>query len=852
MVGLVLVSHSRSLALALQEMLSTLYGGRARVAIAAGAGEAQQDLGTDATAIMAAIAELDSPDGVAVLLDLGSAILSAETALDLLDEDVRSRVALCAAPLVEGAIAAAALSTSGATLADVKAEAEGALRQKTQHLTPSAVPLSLSPAPAAPAAPDLSATSETASVVLRVENRHGLHARPAMRIVQAAAPFQSSIQIENLRTGRPPASARSLVEVTCLEARQADSIRVTARGPDAPEAIRAFAALAAEQFGDRTEAEADAASITSVRSDAVRATPQTPAATGEWNGQALSTGIAIGPIFFAARQTASLPAGDPGAVNPQVEIERLEAALAVVRQHLDERALALHAAVGQNNAAIFQAHRMLLDDPALHRAATDSIAAERLSAPQAWQQASSRVAAQYRQLQQPLLAERAADIEDLSQQVMEALGVGAALQLDLPPEPCLLVVSTLLPSEVAALDPQRVHGIVAEAIGSTSHAAILLRAAGIPAVTGVPLAEVRARAAAGSVVAFDGGTGEIWLRPDEAMRHVLQARAQPMGAETIDAGLVHTRDGVRVEIAANVATLADATAAARAGAEGIGLLRTEFLFFDRAAPPSEDEQTVALRQIAAALPADVPVTVRTLDIGGDKPVAYLASAPEANPFLGVRGLRLTLRRPELFRVQLRAILRAAHGRQFRVMFPMVTEVAEVRRGRAALLEAHEQLERSAIPHAWPIEIGMMIEVPAAALNARSFIPEIDFFSIGTNDLTQYTLAAERGHPLLTGFDDALHPAVLRLISLVASTANRHGKWTGVCGEAAADPLTAAVFLGLGVRELSVGASSLVRLRSVVRDLDLSQARLLARQCLVRQSAQDVRNFLGRQRQERHS
>ena len=568
--------------------------------------------------------------------------------------------------------------------------------------------------------------------------------------------------------------------------------------------------------------------------------------SGGLSGRGLSEGIAIGPVLFAAREITSLPAAGTGAVDPEVEIAHLEAALSAVRQRLDERALAVPDAPGQDNAGIFRAHRLLLDDAALHRAAIDSILAERLSAAQAWQRASSAVAARFRQLQQPLLAERAADVNDLGQQVLEELGAGAALRLELPAEPVILAVPALLPSEVAALEPHRVRGILAESIGATSHAAILLRAAGIPALTGVPLAELRVRAPAGSAVAFDGATGEIWLRPDAAARQVLVAEAtrrERTAAAAAPSGPTHTRDGIRIEIAANVATAADAAAVARAGAEAIGLLRTEFMFFDRTEAPTEDEQTAALRQIAAALPPDAPVTVRTLDIGGDKPVAYLPAAPEANPFLGVRGLRLALRHRELFLDQLRAILRAAHGRHFRVMFPMVTEVEEVRQGRAALTAAHEQLAQAGIPHAWPIETGMMVEVPAAALNARSFIPEVDFFSVGTNDLTQYTLAAERGHPLLTGFDDALHPAVLRLIGLVAATANRQGKWAGVCGEAAADPLAAAVFLGLGVRELSVGAGSVARVRAIVADVDLSAARSLARRCRSLDSAREVRRLL---------
>ena len=305
---------------------------------------------------------------------------------------------------------------------------------------------------------------------------------------------------------------------------------------------------------------------------------------------------------------------------------------------------------------------------------------------------------------------------------------------------------------------------------------------------------------------------------------------------------MHTRDGRRVELAANVTTAAEAAAAARNGAEAIGLLRTEFLFFDRVEPPTEDEQTDALRRIAAAMPAQVPVTVRTFDIGGDKPVPFLPVPPEANPFLGVRGLRLALRRRDLFLVHLRAILRAAHGHRFRVMFPMVTEVGEVRTARAWLHEAHEQLTHAGTAHAWPLETGMMVEVPAAALNARTFVQEVDFFSIGTNDLTQYTLAAERGHSQLIDYADALHPAVLRLVAHVAAVAARAGKWTGVCGEAAADPAAAGILIGLGVQELSVGVAALGRLRRLVGESSYERYRRNARRCLKADSAVEARRM----------
>ena len=828
MIALVLVSHSRALALALRETLEKLYADKAPpMAVAAGAGDDGAELGTDATAILAAIEEVGAnADGVLVLLDLGSAVLSAELALELLDEPTRGKVALCAAPLVEGAIAAAAQCGIGASLAEVRAEAEGALRQKIEHLGGAA------PAPAAlPAAP--LSPGPTVTAVLRVENAAGLHARPAMRIVQAAARFASAVQIENLRTGAPPASARSLVAINCLDARRGDDIRVTARGDDAAEAMAELKSLHANHFGDDPSEGYPLP---------IPAAPVFRCEGGDYfpRGTPLVKGVAFGPLFFVSDESPPLP--PPTTVAPpETELARLRGALASVRRQLEEGATALGARLGAGNADILQVHRMLADDPALIGRAESFVRDDRLPAAHAWQQASRLAADAYRALDQPFLRERARDVEDLSQRVLRELGVASARRFDLPESPSILAVPTLLPSEVAALDATRVRGVLAESIGPTSHAAILLRAAGIPTVDGVDLARLRETADGKPVpVALDGGTGEIWLEPDDALRLEIEARRASITVAAVPVGPLRTRDGRRVELAANVVSAADAAAAARAGAEAIGLLRTEFLFFDRLEAPTEDEQAAALRAVAAALPPETPVTVRTFDIGGDKPVPYLPGPPEQNPFLGVRGLRLALRHRALFVVHLRAILRAAHGHRFRVMFPMVTEVDEILRARACLTAAHEQLTSAGVDHAWPVEVGMMVEVPAAALNAPTFVRHVDFFSVGTNDLTQYTLAAERGHPRLAGFADALHPAVLRLVARVAAVAARHGRWVGVCGEAAADPVAAAVFIGLGVQELSVGVAALGDLRRTVGDCDFRSARKKALAGLRAASGAEVR------------
>lgn len=811
MVGLVIVSHSRPLALALKEMLARFYDGAFPIAVAAGAGDDGNDLGTDAMAIVAAIEEVCRDDGALVLLDLGSAVLSAELALDFLDENTRARVALCSAPLVEGAIAAGAQINIGAPLEMVRAEAEKSLQQKITHLSKE------EHARDGAIATPVEETRPDAQVSLRVDTLHGLHARPAMRIVQTAARFESTVQIRNLRTGAPAVSACSLVAINCLDARQGDTIQITASGKDALEAISALEALHAENFGDPLAESSvkDAAPLpksASVESDQLL------------QGESLSSGVAFGPLCFASRKELRLPAPS-GPIDPTLEAARLQHALAAIRQQLDENISLLKEKSTGENAGILEVHRMLLSDPSLEERALGFIATEHLPAPHAWHRACEAAMAAYRSLEDVTLKERGRDIEDLSLQVLAQLGFHAPLLIDLPAEVCILVVPSLLPGDVARLDLSRISGVIAESIGSTSHAAILLRSAGVPVVDDLASSKLRSA----HQVILDGDTGQVWLDPDPGLFEKLKlGKASAASASGLP---LQTRDGRRIELAANVSNVRESVAAAKAGAEAIGLLRTEFLFLDRSEAPDEEEQTRSLQEILAGFPPELPVTIRTLDIGGDKPAPYLPMLAEANPFLGVRGIRLTLRQRELFRTHLRAILRSTDGRPCRIMFPMITDPSEMRRARDILSEVHQELEAGSAAHAWPVEVGMMVEVPAAAINVRAFVSDVDFFSIGTNDLTQYTMAAERGHPQLRQFSDALHPAVLRLISLVAATANRHGKWAGVCGEAAADPVAARVFVGLGIKELSVGASSLGRVRHTLEESMFVDCRRLAREQL---------------------
>jgi phosphoenolpyruvate-protein phosphotransferase len=345
---------------------------------------------------------------------------------------------------------------------------------------------------------------------------------------------------------------------------------------------------------------------------------------------------------------------------------------------------------------------------------------------------------------------------------------------------------------------------------------------------------------------MDGASGMVWREPPPETRAMLLARRQSwldQRRKLLETShqTTYTRDGKRIEVAANIGSLADARSAVHNGAEGVGLLRTEFLFLTRQTPLGEEEQVETLAAIAEAL-GSRPVIVRTLDAGGDKDLPYLHLPVEANPFLGVRAIRISLRNPELFTIQLRAILRGGLGHPFRIMFPMIATIEEIRQARVWLEKAHQELVAAGMPHSWPVETGMMVEIPAAALLASDLAPEVDFFSIGTNDLTQYTMAVERGNALLSDLVDALHPAVLRLIHQVAAASHAAGKWTGVCGELAGDLLAVPILIGLGVDELSLNPVGIPAVKDAVRKLDSQEAQSVAQAALKAVSANEVRDL----------
>jgi phosphocarrier protein FPr len=827
MVGLVIVSHSRALAEGLVGLLRQVASPTLSVAIAAGIGENRSEFGTDAVEIMDAIRSVYSEDGVLVLMDLGSAVLSAKLALDLLPPEMTNKVRFCGAPLVEGAVAAAVQIGLTNDLDAICREASLALAPKREQLGEESRESS-APLPVPDESPE--------SITLTLTNLHGLHARPAAKFVQTAARFMANVTVTDLSNRKGPVSARSLNAIATLGAIENHQIRISASGEEAKLVLSALKVLIEDNFGEppaMSKVEEHPLEISKIMDE-----------SGAQKAVPISEGFALAPLFKFQASRPSVPIYS--AENPEAEWTRLQAALESTSREITLLARRMKQSIGSNEGAIFDAHLLILQDPDLIKAARAGIDERHENAAFAWNAAITAAAESYRALDDPYLQSRAADVEDVGTQVLFAMANKSALTSLVFNEPVILYAADLTPTETSQLDMQMVRGIITAGGGPTSHSAILSRALGIPAVAGT--GTLLERQHSGTLTGINGFTGEIWVNPSTEVQSQLQAsRADWLaGREKLlqtSQQLAMTKDDHRVEVFANVGGVNDARAAVKNGAEGVGLLRTEFLFLTRETAPSEEEQFLLLHEIFETMGEERPVTTRTLDVGGDKELPYIQLPEEPNPFLGVRALRLSLTRPDLFLTQIRAILRAAHGFRCRIMFPMVADVEEIRKARTWVEKAHNELQGENKPHAWPVELGIMVEIPSAALLAPVLANEVDFFSIGTNDLTQYTLAAERGNPALSHLADGLHPAVLKLIDQVVEASHQAGKWTGICGELGGDPEATAILVGLGVDELSLNPAGIPRIKSIIRDLTVETARPLASQALQCKTSAEVRQLV---------
>ena len=685
----------------------------------------------------------------------------------------------------------------------------------------------------APRQPGKKVTSDA----IIIPNPVGLHARPASVLSNLAAQYESDV---TLHRGEDQANAKSVMAIMGMEVRFRDKVRLSAYGADADEAIKDLAeqlrvglgeegAVPIEEGADEDAEHPPPAPVHAV-APAPRRRSDDP---NVLLGVSASPGLGVGTVLQIRHQEIEV---EENSNDRHRERRKLNDAIdrsLVQLTALEDR---LASQSDAEKAAIFAAHREILRDPELLDLANSGIDKGKTAA-YAWRSAYTNYADKLAGLKNELLAGRAIDVRDVGSRVLEEI-TGQRREKALIPAGSILIAEDLTPSDTASLDPSAVAGFCTTAGGASSHVAILARALDIPAVAGI---EPRALdIPEGTRVILDGAKGTLRqnVTEDEVerirQRQERQAQRRAIELEHADEPAT-TTDGHHVEIVANIGSLDDAQAAMTKGAEGVGLLRSEFVFMDRRSAPTEDEQAQIYTDIAKALKPGQPLVIRTLDVGGDKPLPYLPIAPEENPFLGQRGIRVGLDRPEILRTQIRAILRAADaGAKINVMFPMISTIEDFRLAKAIFEE-----ERNAMG-VLPMPVGIMCEVPSTAVMAHQFAAEVDFFSVGTNDLTQYTLAMDRGHPKLAPQVDALNPAVLGLIAECVRGAHAAGRWVGVCGGAASDIQAVPLLVGIGVDELSVSVPAIPSVKALIRSLSLERCQELAAQALGADSAEAVR------------
>lgn len=674
---------------------------------------------------------------------------------------------------------------------------------------------------------------ELASETIVIINPTGLHARPSAVLANLAKRFEAKIELQK---GDRRANARSVVGLMGLEVGPGDKVQLFAQGAAAEEALRVMVPQLRDGLGEEGVVPVMRGGAFTASQQSLEPPRPTAIASSDESllvGVSAAPGLVVGQVFQLREQELEVPQDPQGP--PEHERQTLQSALHASQRELEALVARWHGQADPSKAAIFAAHQELLEDPDLLELA-DSAIAKGLSAAAAWQHAFRLQASRLASLRNELLAARANDVRDIGRRVLSKMVAGGESAVEIP-HGSIVIAEDLTPSDTANFDRSRVLGFCTTAGGATSHVAILARSLGLPAVAGIAARALELHN--GTQVIVFGSQGRLKVNPSEHLvdsvletQRKAEARRQQQLQGALEAAC--TSDGHRIEVAVNVGSAGEANDALPLGAEGVGLLRSEFLFLERPLAPTEDEQYESYAAVARAMGPERPVVIRTLDVGGDKPLPYLPIPLEENPFLGQRGVRVCLNRPDVFRPQLRAILRASAHAKVHVMFPMVTTVEELRECKAMVEQERVRLGVA------PIPIGVMIEVPAAALCAHLLAKEADFFSIGTNDLTQYTLAMDRGHPQLASRIDGLAPSVLRLIKMTVDAAKAQGRWVGVCGGTAGEPQAIPILVGLGVDELSVALPLVPAVKARIREYSLAQCQALAAQALEMDEAFQVR------------
>lgn len=657
------------------------------------------------------------------------------------------------------------------------------------------------------------------SKAIAISLPQGLHARPCAQIAQAAKKYQSDVE---LILGSRKANAKSVVALMLLNVAKDDTISIRAKGPDAKKVTTELLAFIQAMKEEPMKVPEQKKSVDANAK---------PKQDNVFSGSSASPGVAIGKVQqFQAEEFNVVEIGQ----GSSAEKNLFDQAIHRATNELEDL---LRSGKDPHSAKIFEAHAEILQDPELI-IEVNQLIQQGKSAAFAWSVTIDNQAKRLAALKNELMSQRAMDLKDVEHRMLRILCPASQKAAKKFPVGTILIAKGISPSEAATLDRQSILGFATTTGGSTSHVAILARSLELPAIVGAD--KTILEIPNGTEVILDAHSGDLTIDPTDDQRRVALMKQQ-MEHEKRKMALeqalspASTKDGHKVEVLANVNKLSDLDTALKTGCDGVGLMRTEFLFLDRSVAPDEEEQYKIYQDVANKL-GDKPLTIRTLDVGGDKPLNYLPMPHEENPFLGIRGLRLSLKSPEMFREQLRALLRVKAKSKVKIMFPMVTELSELLEAKRILEEEKSKLKSS------DIEIGMMVEVPSAALLAETFAPHVDFFSIGTNDLSQYTMAMDRGHDELGSKVDGLHPSVLKLIDLTAKAALAHNKEISVCGNSAGDAQAIEILLGLGVDKLSVSPNAVPLVKSRIRETSQMKNMQIGKKSLQQTNAQEVRQI----------
>jgi len=560
-------------------------------------------------------------------------------------------------------------------------------------------------------------------------------------------------------------------------------------------------------------------------------------------GIGTSPGISMGKVFLYVEPEIKVKKKQIQAI--EEEIQCLNEALEIAKQEIDKLYRITMDTIGEEEAEIFSAHKMMLEDPEFISGIKEKISTEKINVEWAVKETANMFISLFENIEDEYLRARAADLQDVSNRLLRVLLNIQSVDLASIDEDSIIVAEDLTPSDTAGMNKDRVVGFITELGGRTSHTSIIARTLEIPSIAGVKDATKLVKH--GDFMIIDGLTGEIFINPEEEIikdyKNKLESQKEfKRELERLIGEKSTSKDGYTVELAGNIGTPADIDSVLENDGEGVGLFRTEFLYMDKDRLPTEEEQFNAYKEVTEKL-GDRPLVIRTLDVGGDKEIPYLNLPKELNPFLGYRAIRLCLDRLDIFKTQLRAIYRASNYGNIKIMFPMISDIGELREAKAVAAEVREELRKENIPFNENVELGIMVEVPSVAIHSEAFAKEVDFFSLGTNDLIQYTVAVDRGNQTIAHLYNQYHPAVLRLIKMTIDNGHKAGIWVGMCGEVAGDEKLIPVLLGMGLDEFSMSASSILKARYLIKNTSKKEVETMLEDILNLPTAEDVEVFI---------